>query len=297
MDRFLWFRSARRGATPAHLPRNSPPKRGFPRKEKCRAYFSPPRESPILSWIDDGSRAPRPCDPIEVEPQRKERMRPVFFVLVGLSILIDVALGAWASVSWESFANVWFEDPSAVINPGTRVVGLVLGCALLFYAALQAFAWKLIRSDDDSGFHLMIGFGGYLLISALATFGWASVNGEVLKFDGFEFLAVDGLRGILLGITAFVAMREPATVSELRLPKKHERRVRSGERSESSDRRRRGPRKGSERRSSGGQRAERSTRAGSSRRDDRSRRRRPRRESASRERSGARQRDASVGAA
>ena len=174
-------------------------------------------------------------------------MHRILYVLVGVSVAIDVLLGAWASIGWESFARFWFRDPAAMTNAGTQVIGLVLGIALLFYAALQAFAVRQIRSDDETGFPILIGFGGYLVVSAFITFAVAHAQGG-LKFGGIEFLLVDGLRGALLATFAVLAMKEPASVREIKLPSAQERaRVRQPrERGEERERRRPGRRSSSD---------------------------------------------------
>lgn len=210
-------------------------------------------------------------------------MYRIFIPLVGISIAIDVVLGAWASTAWESFARFFFVDP-APLDAGSRLIGLVLGIALFFFAALQAFGLWRIRREDGTGYLILIAFSGYLVVSAVLTLVAAQVMGP-LKFGGFEFLLVDGLRGALLGTFAVLAMREPATVRELKLPSAAERarmrpprergeeprrRSRSvgAEHSRSSERRRSGPPRGTgdrggrggrrRRRSSGGRSGDRS---------------------------------------
>lgn len=139
------------------------------------------------------------------------------YALVGLSVALDIVLGAWASISWGSFATFWFHDPESVRVAGAQLTGLVLALALLFVAALQGYAFWRIRAEDESGYRILILFSGYLVVSSLITFFYAQ-SSSALKWGGIEFLVVDGLRGLLLGTFALLAMREPATVRELRLP-------------------------------------------------------------------------------
>ena len=197
---------------------------------------------------------------------------------------MDVVLGAWASTSWGSFAKFWFEGHADMTNAGTRVIGLVLGLALLFYAALQAFAVMRVRSDDETGYKVLAGFGGYLVISAVITFAVAQQgNGAGLKLNGMEFLLVDGLRGALLATFAMLAMREPATVRELKLPSAAEQARTRTSRERGGERRRSGRRSNSDssRGGSGGRRRQSAAR-GSGERGGRGGRRR-RRSSGSRE--------------
>src|SRR5690606_28212738 len=68
--------------------------------------------------------------------------------------------------------------------------------------------------------------------------GW---NPNFMTMDGLEFLLVDGIRGGCLVAFGILAMREPATVKELRLPKHVLAELeRTGERSRDQSRRRRG---------------------------------------------------------
>lgn len=203
-------------------------------------------------------------------------MYRILYALVGLSVAIDIVLGAWASMAWDSFAKVWFQNPAAVTNVGTQFVGLVLGIALLFFAVLQAFAIRQIRSDDETGYPILIGFGGYLVVSAIVSFAVAQGLG-VLRFGGFEFLAIDGLRGALLATFAVLAMKEPATVREIKLPPAEERaKIRQPrERGEERERRRPGRRSSSES-SRGGERRRHSAPRGSGDRGGRGGRRRRR---------------------
>jgi len=203
-------------------------------------------------------------------------MHRILYALVGVSVAIDVLLGAWASIGWESFARFWFLEADPMIHAGTQIVGLVLGIALIFYAALQAFAVRQIRSDDETGYPVLIGFGGYLVVSAVITFVVAQAIGG-LQFGGREFLFVDGLRGAALATFAFLAMKEPATVREIKLPSAQERaRIREPrERGEEREHRRPGRRSSSDS-SRGGERRRHSAPRGSGDRGARGGRRRRR---------------------
>jgi hypothetical protein len=137
--------------------------------------------------------------------------------VLGFSAAVDLALGAWASVAWGSFKQTWFVqrhivggNPLVGGEPQLRLMGLVLGLILLFFALLQGWAIRWIRKEQDSGFHLVILFGGYLVVSSIVTF-WV--------FRGVDFLILDGIRGAVLVALGFLAMNEPSTVTELRLPK------------------------------------------------------------------------------
>jgi hypothetical protein len=138
-------------------------------------------------------------------------MTIALYVLLGLSVLIDLALGAWASVAWGSFAQTWrLAAGNTQAVQSLHLTGLVLGLVLFFFAALQILAWRWIRAEKEEGFTVLIWFGCYLIGSSLITF---------LVFRSRpEFLVIDGLRGALLAVFSVAALRSPATVRELRLP-------------------------------------------------------------------------------
>lgn len=146
-------------------------------------------------------------------------------VVLGLSIILDLALGAWASVAWGSFAETWF--PTATnLGREPQLLGLVLGLILIFFAVMQALALHWIRNEREGGFHFVICFGSYLVASSLIVFGACkfgapnAVGGSVVPLGGIEFLLIDGLRGAALVMLGLLAMNEPATVRELRLPER-----------------------------------------------------------------------------
>jgi hypothetical protein len=186
-------------------------------------------------------------------------MSIALYLVVGLSALLDLALGAWASVAWRSFAGAWrLHFAESTGDP--QLLGLVLGLALIFFAVLQGLALWWIRREKEPGHWVLISFGFYLILSSLITF---------LAFHSrFDFLLVDGLRGALLVVLATAVLRAPATVRELRLPERSRpdrpRRKAPGERGrgprEREERGRGGPgRRGRERRErpgSGAPRAE-----------------------------------------
>jgi len=130
-------------------------------------------------------------------------------VLLGLSALIDVALGAWAGVAWTSFANQWFPGVSYMVDRDPRLLGFVLACLLFFVAALHLLALIWIKKERSEGFGIATAVGIYLALSAILTFA---------AFRRTEFLLVDGLRGVLLVVTSLLGVNEPSTVRSLRLP-------------------------------------------------------------------------------
>lgn len=201
-------------------------------------------------------------------------MKVTLSVVLGFSVLVDLALAAWAGVAWgpaehgiPSFLRFWL--PSLVSLPGAsaadaRLLGLVLALCLLGFAALQALALRWVWTENEAGPRVAIVFGVWLVVSSLAVF---------LAFQRWEFLLVDGLRGAALAVFGVVALHAPATVRELRLPEKsRERRPESGRLRDRDTRERR--------RVGSGDRGAR--RPGSDRglRTDRSRDRRPGREQA-----------------
>ncbi|MCA9728385.1 MAG: hypothetical protein R3E12_11780 [Candidatus Eisenbacteria bacterium] len=163
-------------------------------------------------------------------------------VVLAVSAVVDLALGAWASASWESFAGTWFHAPAPVAGHEPQLLGLVLGLILIFFAAAQFDTIRGIRQDREGVYRFPILFGGYLFVSSVVTFlviqSW---NAKVMTMDGYEFLLMDGLRGGLLVTFGLLAMRAPATVRELRLPKQAQARA---DRVARSHERGSGPRRG-----------------------------------------------------
>ena len=139
-------------------------------------------------------------------------MNIALYVVLGLSVLVDLVLGAWASAAWGSFVSTWhlnFSELQPEALRDTQLLGLVLGFCLFCFAALQALAIYWIRGEKEEGHRLAILFGGYLIVSSLVTFA---------VFHRPEFLLMDGLRGGLLVVLAVMVLNAPATVRELRLP-------------------------------------------------------------------------------
>jgi len=137
-------------------------------------------------------------------------MSIALYVLLGLSVLIDLALGAWASVSWKTFVSAWNLGFNVSEAGDAQLLGLVLGLALLYFAVLQGVAFRWIRAEKEEGHWIVISFGFYLIVSSLITF--------LVFRHRVEFLLVDGVRGALLAVFSAVVLRAPATVKELRLP-------------------------------------------------------------------------------
>jgi hypothetical protein len=141
-------------------------------------------------------------------------------VVLAVSALLDLALGAWASVSWESFRQTWFLPPAGAAGHEHQLLGLVLGLILIFFAALQLDAIRGIRKEREGAYRIPILFGGYLVVSSIVTFlaiqGWSP---KVTPRGGLEFLLMDGLRGGFLVALGILALHAPPTVRRLRLPK------------------------------------------------------------------------------
>lgn len=141
-------------------------------------------------------------------------------VVLAVSAVMDLALGVWASAFWESYRQTWFMNPAFADGRELQLLGLVLGLILIFFAALQFDSIRAIRRGREGVYRFPIFFGGYLLASSIVTFlviqGW---DPKVMPLGGLEFLVTDGLRGGCLVALGILAMRAPATVTELRLPK------------------------------------------------------------------------------
>ena len=150
-------------------------------------------------------------------------MNSVFLVVLGLSLLADLALGAWAGADFPHFARtlgLGGVAPASAAPAGvSHFLGWVLGTCLVGFAAIQGIAFQWTRRDKDEGPQLAIVFGCWLVLSSLATFVFASRQGSSgIASLGLKFLLVDGLRGALLTVLGFLALRAPSVVRELRLP-------------------------------------------------------------------------------
>jgi hypothetical protein len=174
----------------------------------------------------------------------------IFLVLLAVSGLIDVVLGLWAIVGWGSFASTFGLN----LGPGEdiRMMGFMLGLAFLFFAYVQVQAILWIRKEKEDGYPVALAFAGFLVVSSVLM---------SIVFRPMAILAIDGVRGILLGAFGLLALRSPLTVKELRLPSKSRR---SSRRREDSMRDgRRGARGSSTRRPRRGTRREAPARASS----------------------------------
>ena len=150
-------------------------------------------------------------------------MNSLFLVVLGLSLLVDLALGAWAGANFSHFANTWrlggVAPASAAPNGVAHFLGWVLATCLVGFAAIQGIAFHWTRRNKDEGPQLAIVFGCWLVLSSLATFAFASAQGSSwITSLAWKFLGVDGLRGVVLAVLGFLALRAPSVVRELRLP-------------------------------------------------------------------------------
>ena len=72
-------------------------------------------------------------------------------------MLVDLALGAWASVAWESYVDRWLPNLQPLVGAqaqDVRLLGLVLGFCLLCYAAIQILAISWIRNEKEEGLEI-----------------------------------------------------------------------------------------------------------------------------------------------
>ncbi len=146
-------------------------------------------------------------------------MNSLFLVVLGLSLLVDLALGAWAGANFPHFAKTWGLDGVAPAGVA-HFLGWVLGTCLVGFAAIQGIAFRWTRRDKDEGPQLAIVFGCWLVLSSLATYAFVVLRGSESEFAsmGLRFLVVDGLRGAVLTVLGFLALHAPSVVRELRLP-------------------------------------------------------------------------------
>lgn len=149
-------------------------------------------------------------------------MNNLFTVVLGLSLLVDLALGAWAGVNFQHFAKTWGLGTVAPEGLGraAHFLAWVLGTCLVGFAAIQGVAFRWTRRDKDEGPQLAIAFGCWLVFSAVATFVFALSRGFGSEFVslGWKFLLVDGLRGAALVVLGFLTLNAPSVVRRLRLP-------------------------------------------------------------------------------
>jgi hypothetical protein len=150
-------------------------------------------------------------------------MNSLFLVVLGLSLLVDLALGAWAGANFSHFANTWglggVASASAAPAGVAHFLGWVLATCLVGFAAIQGIAFHWTRRNKDEGPQLAIVFGCWLVLSSLATFAFASAQGSSwITSLAWKFLVVDGLRGAALTVLGFLALHAPSVVRELRLP-------------------------------------------------------------------------------
>ena len=121
-------------------------------------------------------------------------MNGALTVLLGLSVLVDLALGAWAGAAWGSYQTRWLPDLvplSGGAAESARLLGLVLALCLFCFAALQSLALYWVRKGNEAGHRVAILFGAWLVLSSIIVFG---------LFHRPEFLLIDGLRGAALAI-------------------------------------------------------------------------------------------------
>lgn len=146
-------------------------------------------------------------------------MNSLFLVVLGLSLLMDLALGAWAGANFPHFAKTWGLGGVAPAG-AAHFLGWVLGTCLVGFAAIQGIAFHWTRRDKDEGPELAIIFGCWLVLSSLATYAFVVFRGLGSDFAslGLRFLVVDGLRGAVLTVLGFLALHAPSVVRELRLP-------------------------------------------------------------------------------
>ncbi len=209
----------------------------------------------------------------------EDSMNNFLTTILALSGLGELLVGAWTLLVPRSFARLVLG--SELTGPEMRILIFFAGLATLGLAALHATAIRWLRMEKQEGYHLSIALGGALTLLGAASFGYMRFGD--LRFEGailgqwssLSILFIDGVRGAFIGMVGFLAMREPSTVRELRLPSQSDRsrgrRQRSSARV-SRDGRSRRTREEGRTRSADGDRRRRLTGSGTGGRSTRSRR-------------------------
>ena len=139
-------------------------------------------------------------------------MRLFLIVMLGLSTLIDLILGGWMLLAWDSFARRWAASAWESFASGqllsticdTSVLGFTLGLFVLSIAGLTALCalWTWKRQREGLSLSLLLGIGLLIFGIALSVRTGTTFN-----------LALDSLRGLLIAAPAFSLLRrEPENV-------------------------------------------------------------------------------------
>lgn len=133
-------------------------------------------------------------------------MRLLLIAMLGISALVDLLIGGWMLLAWDSFARRWATSAWDTFASGrllatncdTSVLGFTLGLFVLSIAGLAALCglWTWQRRREGLSLSLLFGIG--LLIFGIAI----SVRTGTL-FN----LALDSLRGLLIAAPAYTLLR------------------------------------------------------------------------------------------
>lgn len=147
-------------------------------------------------------------------------MNVFLIITLVLSGLIDLVVGLWALLVPAGFAHRWLGVTQ--LSDPLQILIFVIGLAAIGLAALHIMAIRWLQLEKPEGFHLSIALGAAIAVVGIATYFFAQMRTPGIQ-NTIYLLAIDGLRGVILGVAGVVAMNAPATVTELRLPDRRRR--------------------------------------------------------------------------
>jgi hypothetical protein len=120
----------------------------------------------------------------------------LFIGILGLQAIVELALGTSLLVDFPTTLETGF---GITYSSDLDVLGIALGLYLLLLTALLIISAVWTYRSNMSGITIGIVAGGFLLAFGLATY---------LKLGNFEGILVDGIRGLLTIVFAYMAGKE-----------------------------------------------------------------------------------------
>ena len=120
----------------------------------------------------------------------------LFIGILGLQAIVELALGTSLLVDFPTTLETGF---GITYSSDLDVLGIALGLYLLLLTALLIISAVWTYISNMSGITIGIVAGGFLLAFGLATY---------LKLGNFEGILVDGIRGLLTIVFAYMAGKE-----------------------------------------------------------------------------------------